>query len=51
MNQDSIKTIGKKQTSREEAFLFLVNEVKGLMGTLNKDFLEWSDFDSWENIK
>ena len=50
MNQGTIKTIGKNQSSREEAFLFMVNEVEGLMETLDKDFSEWSDFDCWGNI-
>ena len=50
MNKNAIKTIGKKQTSREDALLFMINEVEGLMETLDKDFLEWSDFDSWENM-
>ena len=50
MNQDSIKTIGKKQTLREEALLFKVNEVEGLVDIFEKDFSEWSDFDCWENM-
>ena len=50
MNQGAIKTIGKKQTSRGEALLFMVDEVEGLVDTLEKDFLEWSDFDCWENM-
>ena len=50
MNKDAIKTIGKKQTSREDTLLFKLNEVEGLRETLDKDFLEWSDFDSWENM-
>ena len=50
MNQDAIKTIGKKQTSREDALLFMVNDVEGLAETLKKDFSEWSDFDCWENM-
>ena len=50
MNKDTIKTIGKKQTIREDTILFKVNEVEGLMETLNKDFSEWSNFDCWENI-
>ena len=40
MNQDSLKTIGKKQASREEAILYVLNEVKGLVDTFDKDFLE-----------
>ena len=50
MNKNSIKTIGKKQTSRKDSLLFMVNEVEGLMETLDKDFLEWSDFDCWKNM-
>ena len=50
MNHDDIKAIGKKQASREDSLLFMVNEVKGLVDTFDKDFSEWSDFDSWENM-
>ena len=50
MKKDSIKAIGKKQTSREDALLFIVNEIEGLMETLDKDFSEWFDFDGWENM-
>ena len=50
MNKIDIKNIGKKQTSRENALLFMVNEIEGLMEILDKDFSEWSNFDSWENI-
>ena len=50
MNLDAIKIIGKNQTSREDSFLFIVNEVEGLIDILNKDFLEWCDFDYWENM-
>ena len=50
MNKDALKTIGKKQTSREDTLLFKVNEVEGLRETLDKDFSEWSDFDFWENM-
>ena len=50
MNKDAIKTIGKKQTSREDTLLFKVNEVEGLTETLDKDFSEWADFDCWENM-
>ena len=49
MNQDVIKTIGKNQTKREGALLFRVNEVEGLMDTVDTDFSEGSDFDCWEN--
>ena len=50
MNKIAINTIGKQQTSREDALLFMVNKVEGLMETLDKDFSEWSDFDCWENM-
>ena len=50
MNKDAIKTIGKNQTSREDTLLFKVNEVEGLADTFDKDFSEWSDFDSWQNL-
>ena len=51
MKQDSINTIGTKQTAREEVLLFAVSEVEGLIDTLDKDISEWADFDSWENIR
>ena len=51
MNKISIKTIGKKQTSRDKAHVFILNEIEGLIETLDKDFSEWSDFDCWENIE
>ena len=50
MNKDSIKNIGRKQTSREDTHLFKVNKVEGLRETLDRDFSEWSDFDCWENM-
>ena len=50
MNKDAIKTIGKKQTSREDTLLFKVNEVEGLTETLDKNFSEWADFDCWGNM-
>ena len=51
MNHDLINTIGIKQTVREEALLYEVSYIEGLMDTFDKDFSEWSDFDSWENIR
>ena len=50
MNQDTLKIIGKKQTSRGNAFLYMLGEVEGLVDIFDKDFLEWSDFDCWENM-
>ena len=51
MNPDLINTIGIKQSAREEALLYEVGDVEGLIDTLDKDISEWSDFDSWENIR
>ena len=51
MNKDSINIIGIKQTAREEVILYKVRDVEGLIDTLDKDISEWSDFDSWENIR
>ena len=50
MNKILLMNIGKNQTSREDSLLFKVNEIEGLMETLDKDFSEWSNFDCWENI-
>ena len=51
MRKDDIKIIGKNQASREDALLFKVNEVEGLVDTFDKDYSEWSDFDCWENMR
>ena len=51
MNHDLINTIGIKQIAREEAHLYQVSDVQGLIDTLDKDISEWSDFDSWKNIR
>ena len=50
MNKIAIKTIGKKQSSRDDSLLFMVNKIQGLMETLDNDFTKWSDFDCWENM-
>ena len=50
MNKIAINTIGKKQTSRDDALLYIVNAIEGIMEILDKDFSKWSDFDSWENM-
>ena len=50
MKQDSIKVIGIKEESREEALLKDLIEAEGLKDILDKDFEEWSNFDSWKNI-
>ena len=51
MNHDLINTVGIKQRVREEAVLYEVSDVEGLIDILDKDFSEWSDFDSWENLQ
>ena len=50
MNQNSVKVIGIKDNARKDTDLSLVNQVEGLKDTLNKVFIEWSNFDLWENI-
>ena len=50
MNKIAIMTIGTRQTSRDDSLLFKLDEIEGLMETLDKDFSEWSDFDCWENM-
>ncbi len=51
MNHDLINTIGIKQISREAAHLYQVSDVQGLIDTFDKEISEWSDFDSWKNIR
>ena len=50
MNQNHINAIGIKDESRKDSYLIHVNQADGLKGILNGDFVEWSDFDSWESI-
>ena len=50
MNQDLTKVIGIKDDKRENSYLFHVNEAEGLKDILDRDFDDWSDFDSWESI-
>ena len=50
MSQNSLKIIGIKDKSRTDAYLVYVDKTDGLKGILNKDFNEWSNFDSWESI-
>tara|TARA_Y100001968_G_C19366343_1_gene722711 strand:- start:842 stop:1147 length:306 start_codon:yes stop_codon:yes gene_type:complete len=50
MNQNSVKTIGIKDESRKDSYLIYVNHADGLKGILNRDYDEWSNFDSWESI-
>ena len=50
MNQNSVKTIGINDEPRKDSYLVYVNQADGLKGILNRDFDEWSNFDSWESI-
>ena len=50
MNQNPIKTIGINDEARKDSHLVNVNQADGLRGILNRDFDEWSNFDSWESI-
>ena len=50
MNQNSVKTIGINDEPRKDSCLVYVNQADGLKGILNRDFNEWSNFDSWESI-
>ena len=50
MNQNSVKTIGINDEQRKDSHLVYVNQADGLKGILNRDFDEWSNFDSWESI-
>ena len=50
MNQNSVKTIGINDEPRKDSHLVYVNQADGLKGVLNRDFDEWSNFDSWESI-
>ena len=50
MNQNSVKVIGIKDESRKDSHLVCINQADGLKDILNRDFDEWSNFDSWESI-
>ena len=50
MNQNSIKAIGIKDESRNNASIAYINHIQGLKDILNMDFDEWSNFDSWRSI-
>jgi len=50
MNQNPVKTIGINDEARKDSHLVYVNQADGLKGILNRDFDEWSNFDSWESI-
>ena len=50
MNQNSVKIIGINDEPRKDSHLLYINQADGLKGILNRDFDEWSNFDSWESI-
>ena len=50
MNQNPIKVIGIKDILHKDADLYYLNQVEGLKDIFNKDFVEWSNFDTWESI-
>ena len=50
MNQNSVKTIGINDEPRKDSHLVYINQADGLKGILNREFDEWSNFDSWESI-
>ena len=50
MNHNSVKVIGIKNEVRKNTDLLHINQVEGLKEILNRDFHEWSNFDSWESI-
>ena len=50
INQNSVKTIGIKDESRKDSYIVYLNQADGLKAILNRDFDEWSNFDSWESI-
>ena len=50
MNQNLVTVIGIKDESIKDAHLSNVNQVEGLKDIFKRDFIEWSNFDSWENI-
>ena len=50
MNKNSVKVIGIKDESRKDVDLAYINQVEGLKDILSRDFVNWSNFDSWETI-
>ena len=50
MNQNPVKTIGIKDESRKDSYLVSLNQADGLKFILNRDFDDWSNFDSWQSI-
>ena len=50
MNKNFVKVIGIKDEVRKDTELSHLNQVEGLKDILNRDFIEWSNFDGWESI-
>ena len=50
MHQNSVKVIGIKDESKKDTDLSYINQIEGLKDILNREFLEWSNFDNWESI-
>tara|TARA_B100001989_G_scaffold186289_1_gene135856 strand:- start:188 stop:565 length:378 start_codon:yes stop_codon:yes gene_type:complete len=50
MNKNSVKVIGIKDASKKDTDLLYINQVEGLKDIFNREFVEWSNFDSWESI-
>ena len=50
MDQNFVKVIGIRDEVRKDTELSHVNQVEGLKDILNRDFIEWSNFDGWESI-
>ena len=50
MNQNIVRVVGIKDEVRKDTELSHANQVEGLKDILNRDFIEWSNFDGWESI-
>ena len=50
MEQNSVKVIGIKDESRNDAHLSYVEKEDGLKVILSSDYDDWSNFDSWGSI-
>ena len=50
MKQNSVKVIGIKDESRNDAHLSYVEKEDGLKVILSSDYDDWSNFDSWGSI-
>ena len=50
MNKNFVKVIGIKDPSIKNVNLAYTREVEGLKDILDRDFVEWSNFYSWESI-